>query len=98
MLVNTETLSQHLADPGWIIFDCRHDLFAPARGAALYHESHIPGAHFAAVDTALSGPLSGRNGRHPLPAPAAFADFLARLVKEGLDGKPAAGTPGQRGE
>ena len=27
-----------------------------------------------------------------------FADFLARLVKEGLDGRPAAGTPGQRGE
>lgn len=26
-----------------------------------------------------------------------FADFLARLVKKALDGRPAAGTPGDEG-
>src|SRR6266571_4422043 len=28
-LVSAEILAQHLADPDWIIFDCRHDLPDP---------------------------------------------------------------------
>jgi thiosulfate/3-mercaptopyruvate sulfurtransferase len=30
------------------------------------------------METALSGPKTGSNGRHPLPAPQAFADFLGQ--------------------
>lgn len=78
MLVSTETLALHLEDPSWVIFDCRHDLADQAKGAKLYGAQHIPGAHFAPVETALSGPKTGQNGRHPLPDPAAFAGFLAR--------------------
>jgi thiosulfate/3-mercaptopyruvate sulfurtransferase len=78
MLITTETLAQHLGDPQWIIFDCRHDLGDFEKGARLYAAGHIPGAHFAPVETALSGPKTGTNGRHPLPAPDAFADFLSR--------------------
>ncbi|HEY0946311.1 MAG TPA: sulfurtransferase [Opitutaceae bacterium] len=78
MLVHTEHLAQHLNDPDWVIFDCRHDLVDLDQGGRLYREGHIPGAHFASVETALSGAKSGRNGRHPLPAPEAFARFLAR--------------------
>jgi len=78
MLINTETLAKHLPDPGWVIFDCRHDLFDVAKGERLYREGHIPGAHFASVDTDLSGDKTGINGRHPLPSPAAFTAFLAR--------------------
>ena len=78
MLVSTETLAAHLDDPRWVIFDCRHDLGDFEKGARLYREGHVPGAHFAPVETALSGPKTGQNGRHPLPDPQDFADFLAR--------------------
>jgi thiosulfate/3-mercaptopyruvate sulfurtransferase len=78
MLVSTATLAAHLGDPGWVIFDCRHDLADFGKGLRLYREQHVPGAHFAAVESDLSGPKTGRNGRHPLPEPQAFADFLAR--------------------
>jgi thiosulfate/3-mercaptopyruvate sulfurtransferase len=78
MLVSTEQLAAHLENPDWVIFDCRHDLADPTKGCRWYEEAHIPGAHFAPVDEALSGPKNGRNGRHPLPAPEEFAAFLTR--------------------
>ena len=78
MLVSAETLASHLHDPQWVIFDCRHDLADFGKGARLYAAAHIPGAHFAAVETELSGAKTGTNGRHPLPDPNAFANFLAR--------------------
>lgn len=78
MLINTEDLSKHLHDPAWIIFDCRHDLFDLAKGERQYREGHIPGAHFVNIDTDLSGEKNGKNGRHPLPSPAAFTAYLAR--------------------
>lgn len=78
MLVTAAQLAGHLNDPAYVIFDCRHDLGDTAKGARLYAESHIASAHFASVDTDLSGAKTGKNGRHPLPAPAAFAAFLAR--------------------
>jgi thiosulfate/3-mercaptopyruvate sulfurtransferase len=78
MLVSTAQLAQHLNDPTWVIFDCRHDLTDSGKGERLYRDGHIPGAHFAPVETALSGKKTGKNGRHPLPSPRAFAMFLAR--------------------
>lgn len=78
MLVSTQELSDHLNDPQWVIFDCRHDLADFGKGERLYRESHVPNAHFAPVETALSGPKTGTNGRHPLPDPQAFAEFLQR--------------------
>lgn len=77
MLINTATLAEHLNDPAWVIFDCRHDLMDYAKGERLYREGHIPGAHFASMENALSGPKTGANGRHPLPSPESFASFLA---------------------
>ena len=78
MLINCETLAQHLHDPSWVIFDCRHDLVDLAKGERVYREGHIPGAHLANLDVDLSGGKNGRNGRHPLPSPASFVAFLAR--------------------
>lgn len=78
VLIDPTQLSQQLHDSNWIIFDCRHDLSDPERGARLYQEGHLPGAYFAPVDTALSGKKSGVNGRHPLPAASDFAAFLER--------------------
>jgi thiosulfate/3-mercaptopyruvate sulfurtransferase len=78
MLIDSAQLNENLQRSDWIVFDCRHDLADIERGARVYRESHIPGAHFAPVDTALSGAKTGRNGRHPLPAADDFAAFLTR--------------------
>src|SRR5262245_43129634 len=78
LLVDTETLARHRADPGWVIFDCRHDTFDFHRGAKVYAEGHIGGAHFAAMESVLSGHKTGKNGRHPLPVADEFAAFLNR--------------------
>jgi thiosulfate/3-mercaptopyruvate sulfurtransferase len=77
-LVSTETLAPHLSDPAWRIFDCRHDLAQPALGATQYLAGHVPGALFLHLDTDLSAPRNGKNGRHPLPDPQAFISLLGR--------------------
>jgi thiosulfate/3-mercaptopyruvate sulfurtransferase len=81
-LVATADLSAHLHDPGWIVFDCRHNLSDPGAGHRAYLEGHIPGAHFLHLDRDLSGPVTGGNGRHPLPEPERFAAHLAGLGME----------------
>jgi thiosulfate/3-mercaptopyruvate sulfurtransferase len=75
-LVSTSELAAHLRD--WRIFDCRHDLTKPELGEAQYREAHIPGALFASLDRDLSAPKNGKNGRHPLPDPEAFAAWVGR--------------------
>lgn len=77
-LVDSETLARHLADPDWVVFDCRHDLTAPERGRAEYAQSHIPGASFLHMDEDLSAPKTGRNGRHPLPDAGTLMEKLGR--------------------
>ncbi|MFM9972011.1 MAG: sulfurtransferase [Burkholderiales bacterium] len=77
-LVDTSTLTAHLDDPNWVIFDCRHDLLQTDAGFNDYSNSHIPGAFFASVDNDLAGVRNGRNGRHPLPDPNVLAEKLAR--------------------
>ena len=74
-LVSTEELANH---PEWRVFDCRHDLFKPDLGEAQYRESHIRGALFAHLERDLSGPKTGKNGRHPLPEPERFCAWLGR--------------------
>jgi thiosulfate/3-mercaptopyruvate sulfurtransferase len=73
LLVTAEELIAHVGDPNWRVFDCRHDLGNTEYGAAAYAKGHIPGALFLHLDRDLSGEKTGRNGRHPLPDPAAFA-------------------------
>jgi thiosulfate/3-mercaptopyruvate sulfurtransferase len=72
-LVSTAELAAHLEDPHWVVFDCRHDLARPEWGRVEYQRSHIPGAQFMHLDEDLSGRLTGRNGRHPLPDPEELA-------------------------
>ena len=50
----------------------------------------MPGSQYVHLDRDLSGPKSGRNGRHPLPERSAFARVagkvsLPRAVAELLD-------------
>ena len=72
-VVNCVTLAEHLNDPTWRVFDCRHLLSDVGYGEKVYAEGHLPGAFFLHLDRDLSGPMNGANGRHPLPDPQAFA-------------------------
>jgi thiosulfate/3-mercaptopyruvate sulfurtransferase len=78
ILVSTEALQEHLGDPGWVVFDTRHDLGDVEKGRRAYGDAHIPGAHFLHIDEDLSGAKTGTNGRHPLPDLAAFAAKVER--------------------
>ncbi|HEX8963015.1 MAG TPA: rhodanese-like domain-containing protein, partial [Rhodocyclaceae bacterium] len=76
-LVSADELARHVGDPGWRVFDCRHDLRDTAYGEKAYAKEHIPGALFLHLDRDLSGPTNGKNGRHPLPDPEVFAARMA---------------------
>ena len=78
-LISPAELSGALNDADLVLVDVRHDLADHALGARKYAESHIPGALFVSVETDLAGPRTGRNGRHPLPAPEALAATLSAL-------------------
>ncbi|HZX32681.1 MAG TPA: sulfurtransferase [Rhodocyclaceae bacterium] len=82
-LVDTGTLARHVNDPGWRIFDVRHQLADTGYGERVYQQGHIPGAQFLHCDRDMSGPTTGTNGRHPLPDPEILA---ARLGACGVDG------------
>ena len=79
-LISAADLAHHVADPHWVILDCRHDLTNPAAGREAFAAGHIPGAHFASIDNDLSDHAIAANGvfrgRHPLPARAAFIQTL----------------------
>src|SRR3954463_11813474 len=66
------------------VVDCRFSLEDPAAGERAYLERHIPGAVYAHLDRDLSGRKTGRNGRHPLPDPAALVHAFSRL---GIDAR-----------
>jgi thiosulfate/3-mercaptopyruvate sulfurtransferase len=70
------------ADQPLLIFDCSFDLTKPQAGDALFAEAHIPGAVRADLDRHLSAkndPSASSGGRHPLPARAAFAQWLGSV-------------------
>ena len=54
-----------LTDAGW--------------GTREYLARHIPGAVYAHLESRPVGRMTGRNGRHPLPDPAALARTLGGL-------------------
>jgi thiosulfate/3-mercaptopyruvate sulfurtransferase len=78
-LIDTTTLAAHTSDPAWRTIDCRFKLDDEAWGLKEYHDAHIPGAAYAHLGQDLSGPTTGRNGRHPLPDPSTLARTLGRL-------------------
>ena len=78
-LIDADLLQTHLGDPDWLVVDVRHQLADVAYGETVYAKSHIPGAHFLHCDRDLSGSLSGKNGRHPLPDPQRLVERLAGI-------------------
>lgn len=63
-------------DANLIVVDSRHDLMNASCGREAYAAAHIPGAIFMSIDDDLSAKKTGKNGRHPLPSPEAFARTL----------------------
>lgn len=82
-LVDVETLRREINNPDWLVIDVRHQLADPAAGEKAFVEAHLPGAVFMHLDRDLSGPVNGKNGRHPLPDPALLAEQFARLGVSG---------------
>ena len=79
-LITPAALAERLPDPALVVVDVRHDLARPERwGEDQYRAAHIPGARFAHIDRDLSAQKTGRNGRHPLPAPEVAAALFGRL-------------------
>lgn len=76
-LIGALELAQHIRDPDWVVVDCRADLADANFGRRAYDTAHLPGAYFLDLETELSGPRTGTNGRHPLPDPASLAACLA---------------------
>jgi thiosulfate/3-mercaptopyruvate sulfurtransferase len=62
-----------------IVVDCRFDLSNPDKKREDWLESHIPGAMYAHLDKDLASPVTDSSGRHPLPDPSDFADYLASV-------------------
>lgn len=61
-----------------VVLDCSFDLADPEAGRKAYRARHLPGALHLHLDHDLSAPKTGRNGRHPLPDRAVFAQRLAQ--------------------
>lgn len=89
-LITVPELAAWLADPDrasrLVVLDVQFRLSHPRlpdgpTGRQLYAESHLPGARFVDLDTALADP-PGLRGRHPLPDMARLQDALRAL---GLD-------------
>jgi len=76
-LIEPAALAAHLAEPDWVLLDCRFELSQPDWGAQAYASSHIPHAHYAHLDRDLSGPVTPASGRHPLPDAEVLAATLS---------------------
>jgi thiosulfate/3-mercaptopyruvate sulfurtransferase len=84
-IISTDALAARLGDPSFAIVDCRFRLDDGSWGEREWAAQHVPGAVYAHLDRDLSGQKNGRNGRHPLPDPAALAATLGRLgIADGL--------------
>lgn len=75
-LVEADWVATRLHDPRVALVDCRFVLGDPDAGRRAYVGGHLPGAAFCDLETDLSGPHGP--GRHPLPAPEAFARSARR--------------------
>ena len=81
-LINTEQLARDIDHPSCVVVDTRHDLANPQWGREAYSSGHLPGALYFSIDHDLAAAKTGKNGRHPLPTPDAFAKTLG---EKGID-------------
>lgn len=77
-LVSAAGLAARLADPDWLVADCRAELSDREAGARAWRAGHIPGAIHADLERDLSAPVTPKTGRHPLPPVGAMAATFSR--------------------
>ena len=82
LLIGAQELQQQLQQPNLVIFDVRHDLMNHRLGRQQYMEAHIPGAYFLDNEAELVSPMTGANGRHPLPD---LLEFKQLMLQYGLN-------------
>lgn len=73
--VSARWVADHLAEVA--VVDCRWSLDG-SQGREQYLDGHVPGAVFVDLDAELAAPATREGGRHPLPAPDAFARAMSR--------------------
>jgi len=79
ILVSAERLEQLITSGDCLVVDCRFDFSDAKKGREDWLAGHIPGASYAHLDDDLAAPVTARSGRHPLPEPRAFCEFLASV-------------------
>jgi thiosulfate/3-mercaptopyruvate sulfurtransferase len=77
-LVSAGELAARLADPDWLVADCRAELGDRDAGVRAWEAGHIPGAIHADLERDLSAPVTPKSGRHPLPPVEAIAATFSR--------------------
>lgn len=77
-LVSPARLAALATQPNVRVVDCRFSLNDVNQGRNAYEAAHVPGAVYADLNQDLSGPVTAGSGRHPLPLPEAFAEWLGR--------------------
>ncbi len=77
-IISADSLAARLGDTDLRVVDTRFSLADPEAGRRAYSVGHVPGAVYLHLDEDLSGAASPGTGRHPLPAPEAFASCLGR--------------------
>lgn len=78
-LITPAELAASLADPAWLVADCRFELGKPDAGREAWLASHIPGSIHADLERDLSAPVTSATGRHPLPTVENLAATLSRF-------------------
>lgn len=80
-LISAQQLAAQLAQPDWVVLDCRFSLADAEAGGRAYRQGHIPGAHYVHLNNDLSAAVTAQTGRHPLPD---FRQLAARLGAWGV--------------
>ena len=78
ILISAAELDALLDDRRCVVVDCRFEFSDTGKGRADWLAGHIPGAAYAHLDDDLSSPITEYSGRHPLPDPSRFAEYLAQ--------------------
>lgn len=79
-LIDARSLQTLLAGTAPVaLLDCGFDLTDPTAGERAFAAGHLPGAAYVHLDRDLSGPKTGHDGRHPLPARSVWAATMGRL-------------------
>ena len=81
-LLSTKDLSAVLSQENVRVVDCSYSLYDSEFGYASYCKGHIAGACYAHLERDLSGTITSRTGRHPLPT---TDNLISRLNELGID-------------